>query len=148
MRRINITLSLGFANMREMIRNYKNSAKRRGLKWDLTEEQIKKITQKNCYYCGIKPSGVYKTKNCNGDYIYNGLDRVNNTKGYTLDNVVPCCKFCNYVKSNSTFQEFQNWIKRIHKKLEKPKMYNKRLPICKDTSNIWEYVNAIICSQK
>ena len=100
--------------MRLSITNYKKTAKRRGHNWDLTEEQFKKITQKDCYYCGAKPNNITKYPNCNGIYIYNGIDRIDNTKGYTIDNVVPCCKYCNMAKNILTLQKFTEWVKRIY----------------------------------
>jgi len=38
--------------------------------------------------------------------IYNGIDRVDPKRGYTSDNVVPCCRHCNWVKGASTLDEF------------------------------------------
>ena len=102
-----VKLSLGLANIRLSISNYKRRAKRRGYEYNLTENQFINLTQKDCYYCGAKPSNINKKKNCNGDYIYNGLDRVDNDKGYTMDNVVPCCRNCNRAKYKMTLQEFQ-----------------------------------------
>jgi hypothetical protein len=110
-------LSSGISNMRKLIRNYKNRAKIMGFEWDLTEEQFKEITQRDCHYCGIKPNGIVKTIWYNGDYIYNGIDRIDNNKGYTIDNVVPCCKICNYAKRTKTLQEYQDWIKRSYNKI-------------------------------
>jgi hypothetical protein len=117
-----MTLPLGFASMRQLKRKYKYEAKKRGLKWDLTEEQFKGLTQQNCYYCGAKPNqSCFSTHNwLNGEYIYNGLDRIDNTKGYTIDNVVPCCRQCNQAKSIFTLQEFQNWIEKVYCKLKNP----------------------------
>ena len=107
-------LSFGLASMHATIEQYKKRAKIRGLKFKLTEEQFIKIIKKDCYYCGAKPNNVAKQKECNGNYIYNGIDRIDNNKGYTLDNVVPCCKICNYAKRNLTIQEFEEWIKRVN----------------------------------
>lgn len=111
------TLPSGFANMRVMISNYKYEAKRRGYEYKLTEAQFAEITKQACYYCGAKPNGVYKGKGMNGEYIYNGIDRVNNIKGYEIRNVVSCCKRCNQAKNDSTLQEFKNWIERIYNKM-------------------------------
>lgn len=37
-----------------------------------------------------------------------GLDRVDNSKGHTLDNVVTCCYLCNMTRNNYyTFEEFK-----------------------------------------
>ena len=110
-------LNLGLANLRQVITRYKLNAKKRGLKFKLTEEQFYEITQKDCFYCGEKPSQIKKGKNYFGEYIYNGIDRIDNKKGYTIDNVVPCCKKCNIAKNNSTLQEYQDWIKKSYNRL-------------------------------
>jgi len=108
-------LPLGVASMRELIIDYKRNSKKRGYSYELTNEQFEEITQKNCYYCGAKPNNIHKTRrHYNGDYIYNGLDRIDNSKGYTIDNIVPCCKICNFAKRNLTSQEFRNWIKKVY----------------------------------
>jgi len=112
-------LDYGIASMRRMINNYKSNAKRRGIEYKLTEEQFKEITQRDCYYCGAKPNNAYHQKWQNGTYVYNGIDRIDNTKGYTIDNVVPCCKDCNAAKGKLTLQEFKDLIKRIYIKLYK-----------------------------
>lgn len=33
-------------------------------------------------------------------YFYNGIDRLDNTKGYTPENSVACCKHCNSLKGD------------------------------------------------
>ena len=96
---------------------YKNRAKKRGYIFDLTEEQFFSLTQKDCYYCGAKPNNISKYLGCSGDYLYNGIDRINNNGGYTIDNVVPCCKICNMAKNNLTLQEYKDWIKRSYNKM-------------------------------
>jgi len=80
-------------------------------------EEFRKITQKDCYYCGEKPFGEAKHPAYNGNYIYNGIDRVNSTKGYINSNIVPCCKICNRAKSNMSYEDFLNWIKKISNNL-------------------------------
>ena len=107
----------GFASMRGLIYCYKKNAEKRGYTWELTEEQFAKITQKECHYCGAKPNNIFKQRKCNGDYIYNGLDRIDNTKNYTVENTVSCCKTCNHAKGILTLQEFKEWIKRIYNKI-------------------------------
>ena len=82
----------GIASMRGVLGIYKRIAKNRSLKFELTEKQFFELAQKDCYYCGAKPSNINKTKSNNGEYVYNGLDRIDNTKGYTIDNVVSCCR--------------------------------------------------------
>jgi len=110
-------LALGVASLRKTVDTYKRDAKRRGLKFELTEEQFIKITKMNCHYCGARPNNISKSSDCYGEYVYNGIDRINNSKGYTIDNVVPCCKICNYAKHNLTLKEFQEWAKRLYDKM-------------------------------
>ena len=106
-------LVLGRANMRDLICIYKTGADKRGYDFTLTEEQFKKLTSSNCYYCGGKPSNIYNKKGSNGEYIYNGIDRKDNNKGYTVENSVPCCYTCNRAKGTLTLQEFKDWVKRL-----------------------------------
>jgi hypothetical protein len=103
-------LSQKIVSIRRKIRQYKRDAKMREYNFDLTDEQFTEIIEKDCHYCGKKPKN-------NGIYIYNGIDRVNNNKGYSIDNVVPCCTECNCKKGILTLQEFQNWIERVYNKL-------------------------------
>lgn len=117
LRREWMRLTSGLASMRKVICSYKVNAKIRKHFWELTEKQFIKITQQDCHYCGAKPNNISKDKGRYGSYSYNGLDRVDNTKGYTIDNVVSCCKICNRAKSELTLQEFQNWIKRTYNKI-------------------------------
>ena len=43
-----------------------------------------------------------------GDTEDIGLDRIDNTKGHTKDNVVPCCYICNTTRgSNFTYEEMK-----------------------------------------
>jgi hypothetical protein len=93
---------------------YKKGAKKRNLIFDLTKEEFMNLTQENCYYCDIKPHRVQKKEPDNGSFIYNGIDRLDNTKGYTIDNCVPCCSICNYAKLTMTEQDFYAWICRVY----------------------------------
>lgn len=58
---------------------YKVGAKRRGLSWELSEEDFRKITTSPCYYTGRLPS---HSRTLGIDtFVYNGIDRKDNTKG-------------------------------------------------------------------
>ena len=91
-RNISKRLDWGLSNARYVIGSYKRNAKRRRLKFNLTEGQCLKILQESCYYCGRKPFSVAKRKNRYGEFVYSGMDRKDNKKGYLISNVVPCCK--------------------------------------------------------
>ena len=76
------------AKASKMINQYKNSDNRKGLKgYDLSIEYMIEQFKKECIYCGTN------------DYI--GLDRVDNKKGHTKNNCVPCCKTCNVTRNNN-----------------------------------------------
>jgi len=114
-----VRLTPGFANMRLVVRNYKRRAIKQGREYNLTLEQFAEITQKDCYYCGAKPNNINNKKDCNGKYIYNGIDRIDNTKGYTMGNIVPCCRNCNAAKGTLTLREFQTWVDNIYNNMFK-----------------------------
>lgn len=97
----------------QIILGYKHGAKERGYKWDLIIDQVVGIIQKPCYYCGNEKSNTKITKNYKEGYSYNGIDRLDNTKGYSIENCVPCCKQCNRAKGTMSFDEFIKWIKAM-----------------------------------
>jgi len=110
-------LPKGQAAFNTMLRNVKNAAKARGYEWSLSNDFVRELNSQLCYYCGIAPKqriAKIRTRKCNGDYIYNGIDRLNNTKGYTPDNVVPCCGTCNVAKHTMSESEFLDWIHRVY----------------------------------
>ena len=111
-------LNPGIAMMHNRLRQYQKRAERQGVKWNLTEEQFKEITQQPCYYCGAKPSNRVGKNYKNGVYICNGIDKINNTEGYTIDNVVPCCKTCNSAKGTLSLQEFKDWITKVYENMQ------------------------------
>jgi hypothetical protein len=103
------------ASMHAVHRNYTYPAKYRGLVFDLTMEQFRTLTSSNCHYCGSKPAQkIHKNITFNGDYIYNGIDRVDNTLGYMTENCVPCCKICNIAKRNMPKRQFLEWVKKVY----------------------------------
>ena len=108
-------LAKGEAAFNALINRMKGGAKRRSIKWDLTKDQIRHLTNQPCFYCGIEPSQTCSPPTYNGAYIYNGIDRIDNTKGYTIDNVISCCKTCNGAKSAMTVEEFKAWGIQLHK---------------------------------
>ena len=101
----------------DIYRNYKTSAKRRKYEFLLTQEEFDRLTQENCYYCGTKPLMTYTwegKKKEHEDFRYNGIDRKDNAKGYTVENSVSCCRICNNSKNILTQEEWFEWIKRIY----------------------------------
>ena len=110
-------ISNNYSEITAIILGYKRHAERRGFKWNLTRENVESIIDKDCYYCGIKPMNIKKTKNSIGIGLnYSGIDRIDSCKDYTVENTVPCCRICNYAKSNLTLKEFQEWAIKLGSK--------------------------------
>lgn len=122
------SLPFGDAAINKAINSYKQAARKRGYTWELSREEFIKVTSKDCYYCGAKPSNCRDEKSqCNnGSYTYNGIDRVNNNEGYSMSNVVPCCGMCNTAKRHYSQEEFYSWVERVYIKTEmkKRKVYS------------------------
>lgn len=75
---------------------FSQRSKKRKWNFDLTKEQVTELVAKPCYYCDLKASNYVKKKY--GELYYNGLDRIDNTKGYSIDNVLTACKHCNALR--------------------------------------------------
>jgi hypothetical protein len=89
---------------RQILCEYKVCAKRRGIVWDLSEEEFRDLTSSPCHYTGVLPN---KSRTLGVDtYVYNGIDRLDSNKGYTLENCVPCCSDVNYAKRTMEYSDF------------------------------------------
>jgi hypothetical protein len=93
---------------------YRARARTRGVSFDLTFEEFLEITKSDCYLCGAPPAQIKQGGRRNGQYVYNGIDRVDNTLGYQLDNVMPCCKVCNFLKGELSLPDFKRHVRRIY----------------------------------
>jgi hypothetical protein len=106
----------GESYLNHLYRHYKIAAKRRNHTFSLSKEEFSKLILSNCHYCGIIPSNdkqIDKARNFVSMFSYNGIDRINNSKGYELGNVVPCCKTCNLGKHTQTYEEFIEYLERV-----------------------------------
>lgn len=74
------------------IASYKSGAKKRGLEFQLSREQVSQYFQGTCFYCG----GIEKM----------GIDRKDNQQGYTVKNCVSCCYTCNVFKRALSMDSF------------------------------------------
>ena len=107
----------GEAAFNRMLRNMQRNARTRSYKWQLTKEQVACLTKQPCHYCKATPAQICSDETCDGDYVYSGLDRVDNERGYTIDNVVSCCGMCNRMKGTMSSEEFKSQIITIYKHL-------------------------------
>jgi len=110
----------GESGLNALLHQYKKGAKKRGLDFLLTKEQFRQLTSASCFYCGASPQDrhcVQQTKKRNvpgwGDYCYNGVDRTDNNKGYTIENCVTCCNICNRAKLKMGYEDFIVYLTQL-----------------------------------
>ena len=73
---------------KELIRHHTEWDRKRGLDCNLTVEWFKQnLSSKPCLYCGTADEPI-------------GADRIDNSIGHMIGNVVPCCQTCNKVRNN------------------------------------------------
>lgn len=102
----------GQTAMRQIIGQYRRSARSRGLLFELNEQQCKVLFESSCVFCGKPPSQIRRTEY--DRYVHNGIDRLDSTKGYTPGNVASCCKTCNLRKGKMSVTEFKEWIDLVY----------------------------------
>jgi hypothetical protein len=79
---------------------YRNGARIRNIEFSLTYKIFLRLWQYPCFYCGSEIENI-------------GLDRVDNSQGYTKDNIVPCCTTCNFMKRTMGVDEFISHCRKI-----------------------------------
>lgn len=82
-------------------RIYKSNALKKGKDFLLTPEDFANIVSSPCVYCGGSETRI-------------GIDRIDNSIGYTKENSAPCCKMCNYMKKNHSVTDFLSHINKIY----------------------------------
>jgi hypothetical protein len=88
---------------------YRSNAKQGGKVWQLEKAEFNELIKKPCHYCGAAPQKrewIDYGKRCVSTDLTNGIDRVDTTRGYTLDNCVPCCRWCNQLKGSLPLDRF------------------------------------------
>lgn len=93
-------------------KSYQYSAKKRNHNFNLNLKQFYDLILQNCYYCGIPPN-IWRIFNETHFIISNGIDRVNNKKGYEIGNVVACCQNCNRSKKDLSIEDFKIYVTRL-----------------------------------
>lgn len=92
--------------------SYKARAVKKEFKFELTLTHFTELLKGACIYCNKKAEENKRS----GKVNYSGVDRINNKKGYTKDNVASCCTMCNYMKASYTAKEFLLHVKKISEK--------------------------------
>ena len=103
----------------EISRQIMHGAMRAGHRFDLTRDQVKTIMDKPCQYCGTIGGNTYRKPKWGKKfrerpvYRYNGIDRIDSSLEYTVENTVPCCRPCNMFKSNRSVADLLTHSARI-----------------------------------
>ena len=124
----------GEATLNALEASYRGSAKGRKLEFSLTREQFRKLITSHCQYCGEapKPTNVYmrsgwgvepkpyktykrvSAKAIAAQWVeVNGIDRIDNSKGYSPENSAACCIRCNIAKMNGSVKDFLEHAEKI-----------------------------------
>ena len=100
------------------------SAKARIIEWHISFTDFCILLDKPCYYC----NNQLGTKKHSGS----GLDRIDNSKGYEISNVLPCCDQCNKIRNTFlTVEEMKVAIgavlnyRKLKGQVDKPGSVNK-----------------------
>lgn len=105
----------GVSALNSVFKSYKEGASKRNLEFNLSLEQFRNLVIGDCFYCGSAPMNERKLQHySNQTFRYNGIDRLDNDKGYVFSNVVSCCRICNKAKLNLTVKEFIVHIEKIY----------------------------------
>lgn len=80
-------------------RTYLNGCNKRGIRFELTVEQFDGIKAHSCVFCG--------------DSRKIGIDRIDSSDHYHVDNCQPCCGVCNLMKFTHDGEFFLRHIRKI-----------------------------------
>lgn len=83
------------------VNSLKQSARRRGIIFDLLDADVKEIIIEDCFYCGESANPV------------NSIDRKDSRSDYVKENCVACCWPCNSMKASFSVTEFLDGCKNI-----------------------------------
>lgn len=109
----------GEASFNGLLRQYRSDAKEKHRAFTLSKKLFRSLTSSPCHYCAAEPKRLWTRGKTWGHYKYNGVDRKINTRGYTPENCVSCCKDCNFMKKDMNYQEFIDWVRRVYDCLQK-----------------------------
>ncbi len=86
---------------------------------NLTEVDFLRLIESPCFYCGLVKDQIYNRRDKEKTFIFYhvGIDRIDSSKDYLLDNCIPCCRTCNTMKMDVPPSEWLSRIKSIYTKL-------------------------------
>jgi hypothetical protein len=88
----------------ERFKRFKRAARERGIEVLISyKDWLTIITNSFCHYC----KGALPNKG-------SGIDRIDSSAGYVLENCRSCCGTCNTAKFRMTDPEFKLWIIKVY----------------------------------
>ena len=87
-------------NPASLFRRYRASAIKRDIAVRLTPAEFQGLVLMPCIYCGQTPAG--------------GVDRLNSTQGYSVENCAPCCTVDNRMKLMLSYEEFLTQVRKVY----------------------------------
>lgn len=96
---------------RRIYADYKVRASKKSIPFTLDFEVFKNLINASCNYCGIEKSNTKTVRK--RTFKYNGIDRIDSQRGYSVENVVSCCSSCNSMKMDLSKEEFLKHIQNI-----------------------------------
>ncbi len=114
-------LPAGASSRNRILDAYKRGAKARSLPWEISDDLFDFLIKQECHWCGLPPLKAERRSKESFKYsdtpdavfLYNGIDRVDNSVGYTEENSVSCCEPCNKMKGSMPAKDFVVQAKRI-----------------------------------
>jgi hypothetical protein len=104
----------------KVINRCRQNAKTHGRVFELTKDEIRALVTQACLYCDIAPNNEAILHSAHNLYAHNdenillhGLDRIDSSKGYTIDNVVTSCTDCNLAKRSRSTADFVSWAVQV-----------------------------------
>ncbi len=96
-----------------LFRANKRGAAQRGYTWSLSFDEFCHLTAERCSYCHVEPSRTSVLSEWSLPLTYNGVDRLDNSQGYTVDNCVTACSSCNFAKGGRSIADFHLWLTQL-----------------------------------
>lgn len=93
-----------------MLKNARSRARRKNIEFSLVKEDV--ILPEYCCITGLKLEFAHgKGKPTLSSYT---LDRIDNTKGYTIDNIGVISRLANLLKNSMTLEQIDNLHRYVH----------------------------------
>ena len=136
------------AALNKMFLRYAHNAKRNNREFSLSIEDFSSLVSSDCVYCGEAPKEVLaRTGNFYGEnhkivdsgLRAHGIDRIDNSIGYVVDNCVSCCERCNRSKLTMTVDEFRDMISKQYNHFVNPEVSFSLLSMVESVDSLLEF---------